>query len=92
LTNLESAVLWDADKLAKIGLTAVFHWVGGDLARGKPKSTQDLITDGKSVDWHPKTVASIHTEPARRAAEARLQAYNQLWHQLETELNGDDLT
>lgn len=91
LTNLESAVLWDADKLAKIGLTAVFHWVGGDLARGKPKSTQDLITDGKSVDWHPKTVASLHTEPARRAAEARLQAYNQLWHQLETELNGDDL-
>ena len=25
LTNLESMVLWDADKLSKIGLTAAFH-------------------------------------------------------------------
>lgn len=92
LTNLESAVLWDADKLAKIGLTAVFHWVGGDLAKGKPRSTQDLLKNGQSVDWHAKTVASMHTEPARRAAQARLQAYNQLWQQLATELNGNDLT
>ena len=92
LTNLESAVLWDADKLAKIGLTAVFHWVGGDLAKGKPRTTRDLIANGKSVNWHAKTVASMHTEPARRAAEARLQAYSQLWHQLEAELNGHDLT
>src|SRR5690606_7903429 len=28
LAVLEAQVLWDADKLAKIGLTAVFHWAG----------------------------------------------------------------
>jgi hypothetical protein len=33
----------------------------------------------------------MHTEPARRAAQARLQAYNQLWDTLELELKGDDL-
>jgi uncharacterized protein len=91
LKNLESAVLWDADKLAKIGLTAVFHWVGGDLAKNKPRSTHDLLANGKAVSWHAKTVASMHTEPARRAAKARLKAYNKLWRQLEKELNGDDL-
>jgi hypothetical protein len=33
----------------------------------------------------------MHTEPARRAAEIRLQHYNWLWHSLEEELKGDDL-
>lgn len=92
LQDLESQVLWDADKLAKIGLTAAFHWTGGTLARGDPKSTEDLIANGLDADWQEKTVASMHTEPARRAAQKRLDAYNQLWSALEAELSGDDLT
>jgi uncharacterized protein len=91
LTNLESQVLWDADKLAKIGLTAVFHFSGSTLAKGKPTTTLDLIADGRDADWQVKTVASMHTEPARRTAAARLQAYNQVWQMLADELNGDDL-
>ncbi len=91
LKNLESAVLWDADKLAKIGLTAAFHWLGQAFAKGSSQTTGDFIANGRKVHWHAKTVASMHTEPARRAAQARLQAYNQLWDCLETELNGDDL-
>ncbi|NJN53861.1 MAG: hypothetical protein HC804_03350, partial [Anaerolineae bacterium] len=39
LTNLESQVLWDADKLAKIGLTAVFHFTGNVLVKSKPMTT-----------------------------------------------------
>ncbi len=91
LTNLEAQVLWDADKLAKIGLTAVFHFTGNVLARGKPTTTENLITMGNAAAWQAKTVASMHTEPARRAAAARFQAYNQLWTSLAGELNGDDL-
>lgn len=91
LTNLEAQVLWDADKLAKIGLTAVFHFTGNVLAKGKPMTTDDLIEYGRDADWQTKTVASMHTEPARRAAAARLAAYNQLWESLESELRGDDL-
>lgn len=91
LTNLEAQVLWDADKLAKIGLTAVFHFTGNVLAKGKPMTTDDLIEYGRDADWQTKTVASMHTEPARRAAAARLAAYNQLWKSLEGELRGDDL-
>ena len=92
LKDLESQVLWDADKLAKTGLTAAFHWTGGTLANGKPQNTEDLIANGREADWQEKTVASMHTEPARRAAQERLAAYNQLWSALEAELSGDDLT
>jgi len=92
LKDLEAQVLWDADKLAKIGLTAAFHFSGGTLAKGKPQTTRDLIANGRDADWQEKTVASMHTEPAHRAAQKRLQAYNNLWSTLEAELNGDDLT
>jgi len=91
LTNLESQVLWDADKLAKIGLTAVFHWTGLALAGNKFRDVHDLIKRGRTADWHEKTVASMHTQPARRAAKSRLKAYNKLWDELEAELNGEDL-
>lgn len=91
LTVLESQVLWDADKLAKIGLTAVFQWMGGRLAGSEMRTMADLIARGRKVDWQAKTVASMHTEPARRAAAARLVAYRDLYDALERELVGDDL-
>lgn len=91
LTNLEAQVLWDADKLAKIGLTAIFHWTGGSLAGSKMQTLAKLIHRGRANDWLPKTVASMHTAPARRAAEARWQSYRHLYDTLAAELNGDDL-
>lgn len=91
LTNLESMVLWDADKLAKIGLTAAFHWTGWALAGTQLRDMGELITRARSADWQEKTVASMHTKPAQRAAKARLKAFNKLWDRLESELRGDDL-
>lgn len=92
LTILESQVLWDADKLAKIGLTAVFHWTGGSLAGDRVHSTEDLLANGRRAgEWQHRTVASMHTEPARRAARQRLKAYDRLWRELEAELSGADL-
>lgn len=92
LQQLESQVLWDADKLAKLGLTAAFHWTGGDLAKGKSRTTREIVARGRSVDWQERTVESMHTAPARRAAAARLAAYHRLWDQLQAELNGEDLS
>lgn len=91
LTVLESQVLWDADKLAKIGLTAVFHWTGGALAGHKMHTLERLIRRARANDWLPRTVASMHTAPARRAAAARLVAFQHLYDALERELTGDDL-
>ncbi len=91
LTDLEAMVLWDADKLAKIGLTAVFHWMGGSLAGFQTTTIQEIIGRGQDAHWQEKTVASMHTEPARRAAQIRLDHYNWLWQALDEELSGDDL-
>jgi uncharacterized protein len=91
LTDLEAMVLWDADKLAKIGLTAVFHWTGDSLAGFQPTSVREIVDDSRQTEWQQKTVDSMHTEPARHAAEIRLRHFNWLWHSLEEELNGDDL-
>lgn len=92
LDGLEAQVLWDADKLAKIGLTAAFHWTGWALAGSQLHTMDDLLDRGRNAEWQAKTVASMHTEPARRAAASRLAAYNWLWATLEEELTGSDLT
>jgi uncharacterized protein len=91
LTNLEAMVLWDADKLSKIGLTAVFHWTGGSLAGSQMTNVDSLVDNSRQLDWQEKSVASMHTEPARRAARARLAHANWFWQSLEDELNGEDL-
>lgn len=91
LAELEAMILWDADKLSKIGLTAVFHWTGGSLAGTTLTNVHAIIERSNQSDWQHKTVASMHTKPAKRAAKSRLKAYNKLWQALEYELNGDDL-
>ena len=91
LDKLESMVLWDADKLAKLGLTAAFHWLGMGFATGRASTTAELIARGRTADWQEKTVASMHTAPARQAAQTRLSIYRQLWDTLEMELNASDL-
>ncbi len=91
LTILEAQILWDADKLTKIGLTAAVHWTSGSLAKGKPHTTRTLIKQGRAADWQEKTIASMHTKPARKAAKKRLKAYNKFWDKLEQELDGGDL-
>lgn len=91
LKTLEAMVLWDADKLTKLGLTAVFHWTGDTLSKKRSLTLEQIIKIGRNSDWQKRTVASMHTEPARRAAQNRLQTYHQLWNSLEQELHGDDL-
>lgn len=91
LTVLESQVLWDADKLTKMGLTAAIHWLGGSLAGNRMHTLERLIHRAQANDWLPRAVASMHTAPARRAAQARLAAYFHLYDALEVELTGEDL-
>jgi uncharacterized protein len=91
LVDPAAMVLWDADKVSKIGLTAVIHWTGMFLAADTPMTSLDLISRGKDAAWQAKTVASMHTEPAQRAAVARFKAFNAFWSDLEAELKGDDL-
>lgn len=92
LENLESQVLWDADKLTKLGLTAALQWVGLRMAKGEPLTMRSLIEMRLDADWQAKTVKSMHSEAARRAAAGRHAAFKELWEELEAELDGTDLT
>ena len=93
LQDLESQVLWDADKLAKIGLTSLFHFMPLMLMKGNARTTEEFIANARSNNkWLPKTVASMHTAPAQKAAKKRLKQFNKLLNRLEAELNGADLS
>jgi uncharacterized protein len=91
LTNLESMVLWDADKLTKIGLTAAFHWTAMFMAGDEALTTEELIAQGRNADWQERAVASLHSEPARAAGHSRVQAYRRFWDGLALELAGRDI-
>ncbi len=94
LTVLESQILWDADKLSKLGLTSVIQWTGRALAGDKSRTVAELMSRSRDPEWQrlqARIAASMHTAPARRAAQRRLEAYQMLWDELEMELAGDDL-
>ncbi len=91
LSNLEAEVLWDADKLTKLGTTAAVHFTGLFMTRAESLTTVKLIRRARDADWQELTVKSMHTEPARRAAKARLKRYRKFWDSLEAEIRGQDI-
>jgi uncharacterized protein len=90
LQPLEAAVLWDADKLTKLGATAIIHNIGFKLADNEP-GTRQLLGILADKPWHNDTVNCFHTEYARIAGKKRMETYRKFWDQLENEINGMDL-
>jgi len=87
---LEAAVLWDADKLSKLGVASAMQDIGYWVM--VQRGPVDALPVAMAVqDWREKTVASFHTEPARVAGRKRLAAQQAFWRQVEIELAGDDL-
>ena len=90
LASLESQLLWDADKLTKLGVSAGIHITGMLITKGVD-DTQAIIDQAGNTDWMKRTIRSMHTKPARKAAKARLKRHQAFWQAIEQELNGDDL-
>lgn len=90
VTPLEAAVLWDADKLSKLGMTAVLHFTGAAIT-SEETSTADLVARLPGSGWQERTVASLHTEPARVAGLARWAAYQDFCRRAAQELAAEDL-
>ena len=92
---LEAAVLWDADKLSKLGTTAVLHFVGGLVTYGRGTTAQILEElpgdDWIKPDWQQDTVSSFHTAPARAAGRKRWEAFRDFCQRALQEFDGDDL-
>ena len=80
---LEAAILWDADKLTKLGATAIVHFLANDSGY----TTEEIVR--RNMEWFEvmdKIVSSMNTEPAMRMAQERKQVFKEFFHQLEREL------
>jgi uncharacterized protein len=87
---LEAAVLWDADKLSKLGATIVLHGTGYLLAEGR-STTEALIAELCDEEWGEDIMRSLNTAPARVAGRERLAAYRAFCRAAEAEFGGRDL-
>lgn len=87
---LEAAILWDADKLTKLGATIVLHAIGYRLTKGE-KTTEALIEGVCDEEWGENIVRCLNTAPARAAGRARLAAYRIFCKAAQSELDGLDL-
>lgn len=84
LQPIEAAVLWDADKLTKVGVQALAyllsaHYLAGQPLKERLRNCEEFVQETLS-----RTVRSMNTAPARRLAEERYAHMVQvldLWRQ-----------
>ena len=83
---LEAAILWDADKLSKLGATSIAHFLA------KPGNTTQgtLQQNLKWFEVMDKIVSSMNTEPAVRMARKRAKIFKEFFYQLEKELEAKE--
>ena len=89
LTPLETAILWDADKLTKLGVGALAYSLSMNFMRGLtlPQRRSNMLEFTQSV--LVRTVQSMNTPPAQQEAAQRYAAMIevlQIWRR-EQELN-----
>ncbi len=87
---LEAAVLWDADKLSKLGATSILHSFGYGMSVGN-ETIEQFVEHAATTEWQEKTVQSFNTRFASEAGRKRLAFQRAFWEQLLKELDGSDL-
>ena len=87
---LEAAVLWDADKLSKLGATSILHSFGYGMSAGN-ETIDQFVEHAAAMQWQEKTVRSFNTRFASEAGRKRLAFQRAFWDQLLCELDGSDL-
>lgn len=83
--TLEGDILWDADKLTKVGAVSIIHSFGVAPAFG-PVNTEYVIERG--LKWSATlndTVAAFKTPTARRLGKERLAYLDEFYHRLNAE-------
>ena len=88
---VEAAVLFDADKIAKLGATSVVHFLcsqpAAARAAGRPADTASVANELRRwADLAPRIVDSLSTRAGREMGKQRLAALRAFVDQLEVEL------
>ena len=73
LTPLDTAILWDADKLTKLGVPQIAMLLCGPHAQGCTLAERRAQVHYYIYSWIDRTVESMNTEPARLMAKHRYQ-------------------
>jgi uncharacterized protein len=79
---LEAAILWDADKLTKLGATGAMAAIVWSIVRGGADTTPALVRKLYPLWLYRRMAASMNTPPARESAAQRLAFLEQFYHQL----------
>ncbi len=95
LTPIETACVWDCDKLSKLGAASLIHF-GCISGAFQPITTQDILVRGEAwLDLCEGIVASMNTGPGKAEAERRLAFlqthYQQLSHEWREPMRASDL-
>jgi uncharacterized protein len=87
LSPVETACLWDADKLSKIGAASLIHFVAISGGFG-PADTASILAKGERWLGLARGITdSMNTDPARQEAERRLAFLINHYRQLRREWN-----
>lgn len=87
---LEAAILWDADKLSKLGCTSVVQFARDSLAYPELRTTAAFIDHNR--DWLPTSwaiVASLNTPLAQELGVARAARFAAFGEELTQEWAGE---
>ena len=85
LEPIETACLWDADKLSKIGAASIVHY-GCISGAYQPINTAAILERGEHwLELARGIVASMNTEPGRKEAEQRMEFLERHYQQLRRE-------
>lgn len=85
LTPIETACVWDCDKLSKLGAASLLHF-GCISGAFQPITTQDILVRGEAwLELCEGIVASMNTGPGKAEAERRLAYLRTHYQQLSRE-------
>ena len=82
LEPIEAAILWDADKLTKLGVPQLAHILGTARAMHLSQTERLELAEAYTLEFVARTAESMNTEPALRVARIRygeMVAFVQVW-------------
>jgi len=89
MTPLSAAVIWDADKLSKIGWSAWLHFLAYTCNREREEQSLLELLHRDGLETMEMIFRNLNTEIAKKMAEKRLENYQKNLLHMEGVLRGE---